>query len=98
MFSHDEVIRLARLARLELSVEEIELFGRQLDDILTFARQVEAADTSSITEATLAPDPSVDTLRDDEAGGSLKPETALAQAPAADRVTGLFTVPPVLNG
>ena len=98
MFSHDEVARLARLARLELSADEIELFGRQLDDILTFARQVESADTSSITEATLAPDPSVDTLRDDVVGGSLKLQTTLADAPAADRATGLFTVPPVLNG
>jgi aspartyl-tRNA(Asn)/glutamyl-tRNA(Gln) amidotransferase subunit C len=98
MFSHDEVAHLARLARLDLSVDEIELFGRQLDDILKFARQVEAADTSTVTEATLGPDPAVDTLRDDVAGGSLQAETALADAPAADRATGLFTVPPVLNG
>jgi len=98
MFSHDEVTRLARLARLELSGEEIELFGRQLDDILTFARQVEAVDTSGVTAATLGPDPATDTLRDDVAGGSLGSDTALAQAPAADRATGLFKVPPVLNG
>ena len=98
MFSHDEVARLARLARLELSREEIALFGRQLDDILSFARQIDAVDTSGVTEATLGPDPAIDTLREDVAGGSLGADTALDQAPAAGRGSGLFQVPPVLNG
>ena len=98
-FTSDEVLRLARLARLELSPEEIDLFTRQLREILEFAQQVNAVDTSSITEATpgshAAP---ADTLRDDVVVASLERNEVLSIAPEADRKTGLIKVPRVFNG
>ena len=95
-FSRAEVQRLARLARLELTDEELDLFARQLGDILVFARQIEAVDTTSVTDEA-APLP-VDVLRHDEVGPSLDRSDVLDLAPDPDRATGLFKVPRVLNG
>lgn len=95
-FSRAEVARLARLARLELSDAELDLFGRQLGDILAFARQVEAVDTAAVVEAPSAP-PADDTLRDDAVRASLDRDAALADASGADREAGLFKVPRVLD-
>jgi len=97
MFSPDEVLHLARLSRLELSEAEIERFGRQLGDILAFARQVEAVDTSAVMDALSAP-PAPVHLRDDVIQPSLERDDALAPAARTDRDGGLFTVPRVLNG
>lgn len=95
-FSRGEVTHLARLARLELSDEELDLFGRQLGDILAFARQVEAVDTHAVVEAASAP-PADETLRDDAVRASLDRDVALAEASGADREAGLFKVPRVLD-
>ena len=47
-FTRADVERLARLARLELSEEEQDLFARQLSGILAYAEQVQRADTSGV--------------------------------------------------
>ena len=44
----DEVKHIAKLARLELSEEEIEKFGQQLSDILSQAKMLEEVDTSNV--------------------------------------------------
>ena len=95
--TRDEVLRLARLARLELTDGEIDLFTRQLREILAFAQQVNAVDTSGIVEA--SPDPAAGqaTLRDDAVLPSLSRAEVLALAPDADRDSGLFKVPRVFN-
>jgi aspartyl-tRNA(Asn)/glutamyl-tRNA(Gln) amidotransferase subunit C len=96
-FTRNDVQRLARLARLELNDDEIDLFTRQLGDILEFARQVEAVDTTSV--ATLVhPVSNVDALREDVVQPSIDRDEVLAGAPGADRTGGLFKVPRVLNG
>jgi aspartyl-tRNA(Asn)/glutamyl-tRNA(Gln) amidotransferase subunit C len=93
----DEVLRLARLARLDLTQAEVELFTRQLREILTFAHQVDAVDTSAIVEATPGPPAASDTLRDDVLVPSLDRDQVLELAPDGDRKTGLFKVPRVFN-
>ena len=93
-FSPEDVQRLATLARLELSQEEIGLFAAQLSEILAFAAEVQAVDTGSIDQL----DPAASTpLRDDRVQASLLREDVLAEAPAADPVAGLFTVPRVFH-
>ena len=42
MFSRADVERIARLARLELTNDEKDLYARQLADILEYAAQVQA--------------------------------------------------------
>jgi len=44
----DEVKHIAKLARLELSEEEINKFGEQLSDILGNAKMLEEVDTSKV--------------------------------------------------
>jgi aspartyl-tRNA(Asn)/glutamyl-tRNA(Gln) amidotransferase subunit C len=97
IFTRDDVQRLARLARLELADPELDLFARQLGEILEFARQIEAVDTTSSRPIESAGSPP-DVLRADVVEPSLDRDDVLAGAPEADAAAGLFTVPRVLNG
>lgn len=47
--SRDDVLKLAQLARLSLSEEEIERYARELTEILHYVEQLQAVDTASIT-------------------------------------------------
>lgn len=97
-FTPQTVERLAALAQLQLAPEEIEVFARQLSDILEFARQVQAVDTSAIADADLIGLSPAAAQRDDGPEPSLPREVTLAAAPDADASTGLFKVPRVFNG
>lgn len=91
-----EVERIAALAHLELTDDEIVTFTRQLGQILDYARQVQALDTSGVapTAHVLAGDP-ID--RPDEPRPSLPRDEVLAAAPDASAGTGLFRVPRVIG-
>ena len=97
-FTPQTVERLAALAQLQLAPEEIEVFARQLSDILEFARQVQAVDTSAIADADVIGLSPAAAQRDDGLEPSLPREVTLAAAPDADAATGLFKVPRVFNG
>jgi aspartyl-tRNA(Asn)/glutamyl-tRNA(Gln) amidotransferase subunit C len=89
-----DVERIAALAHLELTAEEKELFTRQLADILAYAQQVQAVDTSGVpATAHLLGER---TEREDEPRRSLPLDQALSNAPDADRDAGLFRVPRVI--
>ena len=94
VLSPADVDRIAALARLELTDDERARFATQLTAILTYADQVQQADTS---KAAPQPPPGPPCLRDDERRPSLDRDAVLAQAPAADRAAGLFKVPRVLG-
>jgi aspartyl-tRNA(Asn)/glutamyl-tRNA(Gln) amidotransferase subunit C len=92
--TREDVLRVAELARLELSETEVDLFTRQLDEILGYAVQVQDVDTTGVSPtshvlATVA-------WRDDTPGVSLDHQSSLANAPSADRGAGLFKVPKVI--
>jgi len=89
------VQRIATLARLELTDEELALFAGQLTAILAYADQVRQADTSGVDTANLAA--AVPRTRGDEPAPSLDRTLVLSQAPDADRAGGLFKVPRVLG-
>jgi aspartyl-tRNA(Asn)/glutamyl-tRNA(Gln) amidotransferase subunit C len=94
-FTPADVRRLAALARLELSDEEITLFAGQLSGILAFAAEVESVNTDGVVVG----DPSVPgaPLRDDEVTPSLPREQVLSASADADVANGLFTVPRVFT-
>lgn len=92
-----DVERIAALAQLELTDEEKELFTRQLGDILAYAQQVQAIDTSGVP-ATAHVHAGQRSERDDEPRPSLPVEEAVANAPDADPDAGLFRVPRVIGG
>jgi aspartyl-tRNA(Asn)/glutamyl-tRNA(Gln) amidotransferase subunit C len=91
-----DVERIATLARLELTPDEVTLFAGQLTAILAYADQVQQVDTSGIAVAPAAASGD-QAARDDTPVPSLDRDLVLAQAPAADRAAGLFKVPRVLG-
>lgn len=88
------MVHVARLARLDLNDDEIDLFTGQLGDILAHAADIEALDVGDIPP-TAHPLPLVNVLRADDVTPSVDREEVLAQAPAAE--AGQFRVPPVLG-
>src|SRR5436190_1057465 len=95
-FTRAQVEHVAMLARLELDDAEIELFARQLGDILDYANQVQQIDTTGVPPtATVVTGHAAD--RPDEVKPSLDRAEALANAPDAARDRGLFKVPRVIG-
>jgi aspartyl-tRNA(Asn)/glutamyl-tRNA(Gln) amidotransferase subunit C len=95
-FSRTEIEAIAALAHLRLDEEEIELYARQLGEILQYAEQVQSIDTTGIPPtASVMARHTAD--RADEVCGSLDRDTALANAPDANVEAGLFRVPKVIG-
>ena len=92
-----DVERIAALAQLELTGEEKQLFTKQLADILDYAEQVQAIDTSGVP-ATAYVSIRQCMERDDEPRPSLPTDDAIANAPDAALDAGLFRVPRVIGG
>jgi aspartyl-tRNA(Asn)/glutamyl-tRNA(Gln) amidotransferase subunit C len=92
--SHDDVAHVARLARLDVTAEEVERFTVQLGAVLEHAADIAALDIADVPP-TAHPLPLVNVLRDDEPVPSLDRDEVLAQAPAAEG--GRFRVPPILG-
>ena len=95
-FTRSDVEAIAALAHLELEESELDLFGRQLGDILEYANQVQRIDTTGV-----APTASVGTRhaadRPDIVTPSLERAAALANAPDSAPAAGLFRVPRVIG-
>jgi aspartyl-tRNA(Asn)/glutamyl-tRNA(Gln) amidotransferase subunit C len=94
--TREDVVRIAALANLELDAAEIELFARQLGEILAYADQVQQIDTQGVP-----PTASVVTRhaadRADEVCPSLDRDAALANAPDASPDAAFFRVPRVIG-
>jgi aspartyl-tRNA(Asn)/glutamyl-tRNA(Gln) amidotransferase subunit C len=95
-FTREDVAKIAALANLELDQSEVDLFARQLGDILNYAEEVQQVDTTGVP-----PTASVLTRhaadRPDEVRPSLDRDEALANAPDAAPDTGFFKVPRVIG-
>ena len=89
--SRDEVLHVARLARLALSDEELDRLAAQLNAILEAVGKVGELDLADV-EPTAHPLDLVNVWAEDEPQESLSVEDALANAP--DREAGFFRVPP----
>ena len=92
--SRDDVAKLAKLARLALTDDEIDGFAGQLDAILGYVGQIQGIDTSGV-KPTGNPLRAVNVTRPDVVQASLTQQQALAEAPAADE--GRFAVPQILG-
>jgi len=96
VFTREEVAKIAALANLDLDPSEVDLFARQLGDILSYAEQVQEVDTTGVP-----PTASVLTRhatdRRDEVRPSLDRDEALGNAPDAALDAGFFKVPRVLG-
>ena len=94
LISEDDVRHVARLARLDVTDDEVALFAEQLGAVLDHARDVEALDTSDVPP-TAHPLPLVNVLRDDLVRPSLDRDEVLAAAPEAE--DRRFKVPRILG-
>jgi len=88
--SRDEVLHVARLARLELGEEEVERFAEQLNAILAAVGKVGELDLEGV-QPTAHPLDLVNVWAEDEPRPCLSVDEALANAP--DSEGGMFRVP-----
>ena len=91
----NDVLRIAELARLELTPDEIELFTAQLARILDYVEEIRQLDTEGVPPTSHVINRPFD--RPDEPGAALPRDEALANAPEAAPEAGLFKVPRVMG-
>jgi aspartyl-tRNA(Asn)/glutamyl-tRNA(Gln) amidotransferase subunit C len=92
MLSRDQVLHVARLARLELSEGEVERFSGELSKVLDWVETIgELGDELDAVPPTSHVVELQNALRADEPRPSLPVEAALAAAP--DAASGGFRVP-----
>jgi aspartyl-tRNA(Asn)/glutamyl-tRNA(Gln) amidotransferase subunit C len=90
MLSRDQVLHVARLARLELTDEEVERYSGELSKVLDYIETIGELDLDGVepTSHVIAVE---NALRADEPRPSLPVEAALESAP--DPALGGFRVP-----
>jgi aspartyl-tRNA(Asn)/glutamyl-tRNA(Gln) amidotransferase subunit C len=92
-----DVEKVAQLAHMEITAEELKIFAPQMADIVAYVEQLNALDTTNVEPALggLTPEgEATDSARDDSVVPSLGQKKALAEAP--DAAAGHFRVPKVL--
>ena len=90
----DAVNRIAYLARLQITDEQVSGFANNLSNILEFVEQMNAVDTSGV-EPMAHPQDVTQRLRPDAVTEENQRETFQQQSPAVEN--GLFLVPKVIE-
>jgi aspartyl-tRNA(Asn)/glutamyl-tRNA(Gln) amidotransferase subunit C len=90
MIDRDQVLHVARLARLQLNEDEVQRMSGELSGILDHIEKINALDLEGVPPTTHVVEVE-NALRPDEPRDSLPREVALAQAPAVQ--DGGFLVP-----
>ena len=88
------VTKVARLARLELTTEELERTTTQLADMLEHFADIDALQLGDV-EPMAQPFPLANVFREDVIVPGLDRDEVLAAAPAAEH--GRFRVPPIIG-
>jgi aspartyl-tRNA(Asn)/glutamyl-tRNA(Gln) amidotransferase subunit C len=95
-FTREQVAAVAALANLDLEPAELDLFARQLGDVLTAAEEVQGVDTAGVPPtASVVARQAAD--RADEVRPCLDRDEALAAAPDPALDAGLYKVPRVIG-
>lgn len=89
----EEVERVAKLSRLELSSAEKEEYTKDLNSILDYMEMLNRVDTANV-EPTAHVLPLKNVLREDKQHSTLPKELALANAPEVEE--GCFKVPRIM--
>ncbi|MDO9287425.1 MAG: Asp-tRNA(Asn)/Glu-tRNA(Gln) amidotransferase subunit GatC [Thermodesulfovibrionales bacterium] len=88
------VEHIAKLARLSVSEEEKELFGPQLNGILSYMEKLNELDTKDVEPTSHVLSLS-NVMRDDMPGNSISREDALMNAP--DHTDKFYRVPKIIE-
>ena len=92
-----DIEKIAELAHLEITPDEVSMFTPQMTEIVTYVEQLNALDTSKIEPSLggLTPEgTATDSSRQDVVEPSLGQKLALEEAP--DAAAGHFRVPKIL--
>ena len=95
--SESDIEKIAQLAHLEITPEELRTFAPQIAEIVAYVEQLNELDTSAVEPSTGGLTPAgeqTDSAREDSVQPSLGQKIALDQAP--DPASGHFRVPKVL--
>ncbi len=92
MISTDDVKHVAKLARLELTDDEINKYSKQLGDILKYVEQMNEVDTTGIEPMPHAI-PVYNVMREDVVKYEQTKEELMANAPYEE--DGFFRVPKI---
>jgi aspartyl-tRNA(Asn)/glutamyl-tRNA(Gln) amidotransferase subunit C len=91
----EEVLYVARLARLDLKADAIDTFAGQIDEILGYIDKLNQVDTEGIQPTSHAIS-LTNAFRDDVERQHLERKRALANAPEEEG--GQFVVPKIIDG
>jgi aspartyl-tRNA(Asn)/glutamyl-tRNA(Gln) amidotransferase subunit C len=91
--SKDEVLHVARLARLDIQETDVERLAKQIGTILDYVDTLKKVDTTGVI-ATSHAITLTNAFREDEEAPHLPPEASLDNAPEKD--AGAFVVPKVI--
>ena len=89
-----DVAYVARLARINLTEEEAQIFQKQLDEVLQYVEKLPEVDVTGFDAAAHAL-PVFNVFRDDSSRDWFTAEQALSNAPR--QANGLFVVPKVVE-
>lgn len=90
----DEIIRVAKLANLQLSDDEIQKYAKDMEDIVNFANTVNNVNTEGVDE-TIGITGNCNAFRKDEIKNFNDREALLKNAP--EQEDGMFKIPKVIN-
>jgi aspartyl-tRNA(Asn)/glutamyl-tRNA(Gln) amidotransferase subunit C len=82
--TRDDVLKLARLARLHLSDEEVEIFQREISEILGFVEQLQKADVDKYEPTFQVTGLKNVTRKDEIRDYGVSPDDLLKNAPAKE--------------
>lgn len=95
LIDRHDVMRMARLARLELSEEEIDQYQKDLMRFLRSGQKLQQVDVAEV-EGTSHAVHVAHELRPDQVGTSLRQEAVLSLGPRVEQ--GFFRVPRIVEG
>lgn len=91
----EEVLKVAKLSKLEFKPEEIEKFQQDLNNIFSYIDELNEIDTTHVEPLTHVSSEGMK-LREDIVRASLTQEEAMLNSPS--KVDGMLIVPKVIGG
>ena len=93
--NEEAIKKLSRLARIEISDEEIPAFHRTLNQVVAYFDQLQEVDLSELSPYSHVEEQGVGSLREDIPGTHLDRTLFLNNAP--DQIGGMIRIPTVLK-
>lgn len=80
MISKDEILKIAKLAKLQLNENEVEKFFSQIKSILSYVKKLDEVDTSNVIPTSHPISDTKNRFQDDDSSRTLKIDEVLKNA------------------